>query len=64
MESDPWAQEGDLDAARELAGATPDVELFLYPGDGHLFADSSLPDYDKNAAALLQRRVRDLLGDL
>ena len=27
------------------------------PGDRHLFADSSLPDYDEDAARLLRQRV-------
>ena len=33
------------------------AELFLYPGDGHLFADSSLGDFDEEAAALLKKRT-------
>ena len=41
MEDDEWAEE-DLPAARELVEANDGAELFLYPGDGHLFADSSL----------------------
>src|SRR5215470_8058299 len=49
--------EGDLDAARALVQATPDAELFLYPGNRHLFADSSLPSYDGAAATLLTERV-------
>ena len=32
------------------------------PGDQHLFADSSLPSYDPDAAALLTQRVLDFLG--
>jgi dienelactone hydrolase len=56
MEDDEWASE-DLPAARELVAATAGAELFLYPGDRHLFADSSLPDYDEGAAKLLQERV-------
>ena len=56
MEGDEWAAE-DLPAARELVEATEDAELFLYPGDGHLFADNSLPDYDENAAMLLEEHV-------
>jgi dienelactone hydrolase len=56
MEGDEWAME-DLPAARELAESTAEAELFLYPGNGHLFADSSLPDYDEGAAALLEQRV-------
>ena len=38
------------------------VELFVYPGDQHLFTDNSLPDYDEAAAALVQQRVREFLG--
>ena len=38
-----------------------DAELFLYPGDQHYFADSSLPSYDPDATALLVRRVLDFL---
>ncbi|HEX4526909.1 MAG TPA: dienelactone hydrolase family protein [Gaiellaceae bacterium] len=56
MEGDEWAAE-DLPAARELVETTDRAELFLYPGDGHLFADSSLPDYDESAATLLTERV-------
>ena len=40
------------------------AELFLYPGDRHLFADSSLPDYDESAAALLKQRVLAFLKDV
>ena len=61
MDADPWVLEGDLDAARELAGTIEGAELFLYPGDRHLFADSSLPDYDERAATLLKRRVLEFL---
>jgi len=63
MDADPsFADEGDIDAARELVASTPDAELFVYPGDKHLFADSSLADYDAEAAALLTRRVLAFLG--
>jgi dienelactone hydrolase len=60
MEDDEWAVE-DLPAARELVETVDGAELFLYPGDGHLFADSGLPDYDDAAAELLGRRVVDFL---
>ena len=56
MPGDEWVDE-DLPAARELAETVDGAELFLYPGDRHLFADSSLPDYDESAATLLKRRV-------
>jgi dienelactone hydrolase len=47
----------DLEAARALVDSTDGAELFLYPGEEHLFADSSLPAYDAAAAALLTERV-------
>lgn len=64
MEADPFFAEdgGDIDAARALVASADDAELFLYPGDQHLFADSSLPSYDADAAGLLARRVVDFLG--
>src|SRR6266480_687242 len=63
MEEDEWALE-DLPAARELVESVHGAELFLYAGDRHLFADSSLPDYDESAATLLEQRVRAFLKDV
>ena len=60
MEDDEWAQD-DLPAARELAEMAG-AELFLYPGDKHLFADESTPDYDEHCAALLRERVHAFLA--
>lgn len=58
MDADPYfVDEGDIDAARALVESTEHAELFLYPGDQHYFADSSLPSYDESAAKLLMRRV-------
>ena len=56
-----FMDEGDVDAARELVAAADDAELFLYPGDQHYFADSSLPSFDADASKLLMRRVLDFL---
>lgn len=63
MDADPFFAEegGDLDAARALVEHTDRAELFLYPGDQHLFTDSSLAAYDEDAATLLMRRVLDFL---
>lgn len=63
MDGDPFFIEegGDLDAARDLVERTNEAELFLYPGEQHLFADPSLASYDEEAASLLMRRVLDLL---
>jgi dienelactone hydrolase len=58
MDADPFfVGEGDVDAAREIVQSNDDAELFLYPGDDHYFADSSLPTYDAEATALLTQRV-------
>jgi dienelactone hydrolase len=66
MDHDPFfADEGDIDAARELVETVgPSAELFVYPGDQHLFADSSLSSYDAEAAALMTERVLAFLADL
>jgi dienelactone hydrolase len=64
MDKDPFfALEGDIDAARELVETVGSglAELFVYPGDRHLFADSSLPSYDADAAALVVQRSREFL---
>jgi dienelactone hydrolase len=62
MEADEWALE-DLDAARQLE-TIEGAELFMYPGDRHLFADNSLPDYDDGAATLLKQRVLGFLDEI
>jgi dienelactone hydrolase len=67
MDQDPFfALEGDLDGARELVETVgPDLaELFVYPGDQHLFTDSSLPSYDADATALVLQRSREFLDRL
>jgi dienelactone hydrolase len=62
MDADPiFVGEGDVDAARALVASTDQAELFLYPGDQHYFADSTLPSYDPDATALLLDRTLDLL---
>jgi dienelactone hydrolase len=63
MDHDPYfVGEGDVDAARAIVASAPCAELFLYPGDQHYFADSSLPSYDPQATALLLERVLDFLA--
>ena len=63
MDADPFfAGEGDLDAARAIVAAVPGAELYVYPGDRHLFEDRSLPSYDAGATALLTARVLEFLA--
>jgi len=62
MDRDPiFVGEGDIDNARDIVAKAGDAELFLYPGDHHYFADSSLPSYDADATAVLMRRVLGFL---
>ena len=61
-DADPFFAE-DLEAAQALVDSTDRAELFLYPGDEHLFADPSLPAYDAAAAAVLSERVLAFLSD-
>jgi dienelactone hydrolase len=63
MEDDEWSAE-DIPAARELVETIESAELFLYPGDRHLFADNSLADYDEGAAKLLKQRVLSFLDNI
>ena len=63
MDADPiFNDEGDAEAARALVKEAPDAELYLYRGDQHYFADSSLPSYDPEATALLTTRVLQFLA--
>jgi dienelactone hydrolase len=65
MDNDPFfAGEGDIDFARALVAEAKRGELFVYPGNAHLFADSSLPSYDAAAAGLLTSRVLEFLAAL
>ncbi|WP_225643471.1 dienelactone hydrolase family protein [Streptomyces werraensis] len=63
MKDDAFFAE-DAEAARALVAGSHDAELFLYPGEQHLFADSSLPSYDPDAAMLLTRRAVEFLDVL
>ena len=65
MDADPvFVGEGDINAARALIAEAEDGELFLYPGNQHYFADSSLPSFDADASALLLQRVLEFLAAL
>ncbi len=63
MDRDPFfAEEGDIDAARDLVAQAEDGELFVYEGDQHYFADRTLPSYREEAATLLLARSLDFLA--
>ncbi|MDV2982276.1 dienelactone hydrolase family protein [Glutamicibacter sp. HZAU] len=67
MDQDPFfAKEGDLEAAQRFASneGAGLAELFTYPGDKHLFTDSSLPSHDPQARALVMERIKKFLADV
>ena len=67
MDQDPFfAKEGDLEAAQRFARneGAGFAELFTYPGDKHLFTDSSLPSHDPQARALVMERIKKFLADV
>lgn len=54
MCGDPWF---DLDSAVSLMRCAQDVEVYLYPGEAHLFTDSTTGDFEPEATALLTDRA-------
>ena len=66
MDADEWVSppNEDLAVARQLDETVEGAELFVYPGDRHLFTDNSLPDYDEAAATLLKHRVLRFLANI
>ena len=59
MEDDDW---GDVEVAQELAISVPGAEVFLYPGDRHVFTDDSCDHFDAAAADQVLQRALDLLA--
>jgi len=57
-EGDEWF---NREGGEQLVSEAPDGELFLYPGSGHLFTDSSWKEYDEASAKLVLERTLALL---
>ncbi|MET9104147.1 dienelactone hydrolase family protein [Streptomyces antibioticus] len=60
FETDDWLSAWYLQMGR--AGA--DVEVYRYPGAGHLYTDPGLPDYDEEAAEATWRVALGFLDSL
>jgi dienelactone hydrolase len=58
-ERDPFRNQQWVDAvAAHVQSSGGSIEVFDYPGSGHLFTDASLPDeYDEQSSDLLWSRV-------
>jgi dienelactone hydrolase len=63
-ERDPYREQDEIEAfAEAVRAAGASYDLFEYPGDGHLFADPSLPaEYDAKAAEQLWTRTLAFLA--
>ncbi|WP_026614754.1 dienelactone hydrolase family protein [Ensifer aridi] len=62
---DPFEPADEVAGWRAAAGRSPiALEVFTYPGPGHLYTDATLPDYDAEAARLTWSRVERLLAAL
>jgi dienelactone hydrolase len=54
---DPWVDAGEVEEFEGSASASGAlVEIYTYPGGGHLFADPEAPEYDPAAAELMLER--------
>jgi dienelactone hydrolase len=64
-EKDPWVEDGEVRAleAAVRASDTP-IDVHVYRGDGHLFADPGAPEYDADHARLMFDRVAAFLAAL
>ena len=64
-EGDPYVDTDDIEALeRSVRGVGAPLEVFAYPGEGHLFADPNGPDYDGASAKLMLEREIDFLSRL
>ncbi len=56
---DPWREQEEIDdAVREIEAGGGTIEVFDYPGSGHLFTDPTLPDeYDAATTELFWSRA-------
>lgn len=61
---DPFRNQHEIDAVvAQMQQAGAPLDVFDYPGDGHLFTDASLPnEYDEASADLLWSRVLTFLA--
>ena len=61
MADDDWC---DLTGMQDLQNEVEGAELYVYPGSGHLFADSSVADFEPEAARLLLQRTLEFLDPI
>jgi dienelactone hydrolase len=63
-EDDEWRESGVVEDFVEAVESAATVELFEYPGSGHLFTDSTSSEFDPVAARQAIRRTISFLDNL
>ena len=59
MLGDPWREQAEIDqTVHDIEAARAPIDVFDYPGSGHLFSDPTLPDeYDAKATRIMGPRT-------
>ena len=64
-EGDPYLDTDNIEAFKHsVRDVDAPLEVFTYPGGGHLFADPEGPDYDEASAKLMLERELEFLAKL
>jgi carboxymethylenebutenolidase len=61
---DQHVPQQEIDTVSAGVRSVPTVEVFLYPGAGHSFANPVRPTYDAAAAELAHRRIETMLAGM
>lgn len=66
MLGDPWREQAEIDQTlRDIEAARSHIDVFDYPGSGHLFSDPTLPEeYDAEATRIMWGRVLPFVASL
>lgn len=66
MLGDPWREQAEIDqTVHDIEAARAPIDVFDYPGSGHLFSDPTLPDeYDAKATRIMWDRVLPFVASL
>lgn len=63
-DQDPWMEFDALAALRTETEKSRPVEVYLYPGETHLFTDDSVPEYNAVYAQLARTRLLRFLEEV
>ena len=59
---DPWVEREDINGFADVVQAAgSSIQVYTYPGNGHLFADPNGPAYNRESAELMLERELEFL---